>query len=256
MTLKEKVQSGKKIRGTHVHLLDSSITEMFSYLGYDFIWVDMEHTQLTYSDVYQHIMAAKAGGTPVIVRVPDTDLTTTKKILEIGVDGIVFPMIRSYEHAKELLSWTLYPPYGKRGCGPKGAVRYGLDDEPTYYKEGHLKLCRFIQIETKEAAREAERLAQLPYVDGCVLGMHDLSGSIGDLGNIFCEENLALANGAIKAFREAGKCVGVSTVATDTETLSRYDNMGINMLSSGADYDYLIRGAKTTLEVIKKVQEN
>ena len=255
MTLKEKVQSGQKIRGTHVHLLDSSITEMFSYMGYDFIWIDMEHTQISYVDVYRHLMAAKAGGTPIIVRVPENDLTATKKVLEMGVDGIIFPMIQSYEHAKELLSWTLYPPYGKRGCGPKGAVRYGMDDDMEYYKAGHLEMCRFIQIERKKAVEEVEKIVQLPYLDGCILGMNDLSGSINDLGNIFSDENVELAGKAIKTFRDAGKCVGVATLAVDYETLSKYDKMGINMLSVGSDDIHIVRGGQETLKVLKAVQD-
>lgn len=255
MTLKEKIRTGMKLNSISVNLLDASVTEMCSYLGYDFVWLDMEHTQITYENVYNHIIAAKAGGTPIIVRVPENDLTATKKVLEMGTDGIIFPMIQDYEHAKELLSWTLYPPYGKRGCGPKGAVRYGLDNESEYYKEGHLELCRFIQIERESAAEVAEKIAKIPFLDGCFLGMHDLSGSINDLGNIFSERNLQLADKAVRAFKDEGKSVGVLTYATDEETLSRYDEMGINIIATGADYEYIVRGARDTLKRIKKIQK-
>ena len=194
-------------------------------------------------------------GTPVFVRVPVDDLTVTKRILEMGVDGIIFPMIQNYDHACEILSKTLYPPYGKRGCGPKGAVRYGIDSEPYYYKEGHLKMCRFVQIELKSAALDAERIASIPYLDGCVLGMHDLSGSIGRLGDIFCDENLSLAKRSIKAFHDSGKLVGVSTFATDEKTMKFYRDMGIDMIVTGADYDYIRQESIKTLNLIKRIQE-
>ena len=247
MNIKEKVEKHLPILGTHVHLSDTCITEIFASLGYDYIWVDMEHTTLSPEQVRAHIMAAKAHGATVFVRVPVNDLTNTKRIIEMNVDGIVFPMVKDYEHAKQLIESTLYPPLGTRGCGPKGAVRFGIDDEPTYYKEGHLKLCRFVQIELKSAALDAERIASIPYLDGCVLGMHDLSGSIGKLGDVFCEENIKLAMMGVKAFEKAGKTVGVSTCASDTETLTRYRDMGINMITSGADYAYLVDGAKVTI---------
>lgn len=242
------------IVGTHVNLTDPIVMEIFASLGYDFIWVDMEHTALSCEQVYHHLLAARACGTPIFVRVPVDDLTVTKRVLEMGVDGIIFPMVKNAEHAKQLLQNTLYPPYGTRGCGPKGAVRYGLDSEPTYYGEGHLKLCRFVQIEQASAAQEAEQIAAIPYLDGCVLGMHDLSGSIGRLGDIFCEENLRLAEKSIAAFQKAGKTVGVSTFATDPETLGRYHKMGINMISTGADYDYILKKGKETLAVMKQLQ--
>mgnify|MGYP004677309015 FL=1 len=251
MNFKEKVKKGCNIIGTHVNLIDANITEIFGKFGYDYIWVDLEHTRISMDNLYEHILAARTTGTPVIVRVPVNDLTVTKRTLEMGVDGRVFPMVRDAKHAEELLSWTLYPPYGTRGCGPKGAVSYGIDSEKEYYGEGHLKMCRFVQIEQKSAADDAENIASIPYLDGCILGMHDLSGSIGKLGDIFCEDNLELANKSIKAFKAHNKSVGVSTFATDAETLRRYKDMGINMISTGADYDYVIRGAKATLNTMK-----
>jgi len=201
------------------------------------------------------MLSLSGGGTAVIVRVPSDDLTVTKHVLEMGVDGIVFPMVRDAEHAARLLSWTLYPPYGTRGCGPKGAVSYGLDDEKSYYGAGHLKMCRFVQIELASAAEDAARIAALDHLDGCVLGMHDLSGSIGDLGNIFCEANVALAQKAIAAFRARGKTVGISTFATDEATLRRYRDMGINMISTGADYEFIRKGAQETLCRVRSIGE-
>ena len=248
-----KVRDGEFFCGTHVNLTDSAVSELEGQLGYDFLWVDMEHTYISEETLHQHLMAAHAGGTPVLVRVPPDDPTVTKHALEMDIDGIIFPMVRDAAHAKMLLDWTLYPPYGTRGCGPKGAVSYGLDDEKAYYGEGHLKLCRFVQIELKSAAEDAERIAGLSYLDGCVLGMHDLSGSIGDLGNIFCDENLRLAHRAIAAFKARNKTVGISTFATDDETLRRYHDMGINMISTGADYEYIRKGAADTLARVRRI---
>ena len=255
MTIKEKIASGMPLCGCHVHLSDIAVSEIMANIGYDMLWVDMEHTTLSCEQVHAHLLAARAAGTPVMVRVPVSDLTHTKRVLEMGPDAIVFPMVKDAEHAQELLSWTLYPPYGKRGCGPKGAVKYGLESEPYYYGEGHLKLCRFVQIEQKSAALDAERIAALPYLDGCILGMHDLSGSIGKLGDVFCEENIALAKQAIDAFKRRGKTVGVSTCATDPETLTRYRDMGVNLIFTGADFEYIRDGAMKTLGTVRNVQK-
>lgn len=255
MNIKEKVAKCLPICGTHINLSDPTVTEMEAQLGYDFLWVDMEHTRLSCDQVHAHLLAARAGGTPMFVRVPVNDLTATKRVLEMGIDGIVFPMAENCTHVKELLSWTLYPPYGKRGCGPRGAVRYGLDSEAEYYGAGHLNsLCRFIQIEQKSAAEEAEEIAKLPYLDGCVLGMHDLSGSVGDLGNIFGKQTLTLAKKSIAAFAKQKKTVGVSTFSTAPKTLKRYHEMGINMISTGADYEYILKNAAETLKTIKRLQ--
>lgn len=255
MTIKEKVEKALPLIGAHSNLTDSIVTEIFAHLNYDYIWIDMEHTMLSCEQVYHHILAAKSGGAAAFVRVPVNDLTYTKRILEMDVEGIIFPMVRDAAHAKELLDYTLYPPIGKRGCGPKGAVRYGIDSEPDFYVNGHKRICRFVQIELESAANDAYEIAKLPYLDGCILGMHDLSGSIGRLGDVFCDKNLELANRAIDAFRSAGKTVGVATFATDAETLTRYHNMGINMITTGADYDYIVKGAQKTLELLNGIRK-
>ena len=85
--------------------------------------------------------------------------------------------------------------------------------------------------------------------------MHDLSGSINRLGEVFCEENRNLANMSINAFRDAKKTVGVATFATDEETIRRYHDMGINMISTGADYDYILKSGIETLKTAKKIYE-
>ena len=74
MKLKEKVEKRLNIIGTHVNLIDANITEIFGKLGYDFIWVDLEHTRISMDSLYEHILAARSTGTPVVVRVPADDL--------------------------------------------------------------------------------------------------------------------------------------------------------------------------------------
>ena len=163
-------------------------------------------------------------------------------------------MVKNAGHAKVLLANTLYPPYGTRGYGPRGAVRYGLDNETDYCQKNHLNLCRFIQIEQKSAAEDAEQIAAIPYLDGCIFGMNDLSGSIGRLGDVFCEENLHLVDKTVKAFQSAGKTIGIATFATSKETMERYQDMGINMIATGADYEYILKNAQETLSTYKSTQ--
>ena len=154
------------------------IPEMMGYFDYDYLWIDLEHSATTIEQCYAQLVAAKSVGKQAIVRVPQNDLTYTKKVLEMGPDGIIFPMVHSAKEAEELLSYTLYPPLGNRGCGPQRAVRYGVDDEIAYFKSGHGNLCRFLQIECKSFVDELELIADNPYIDGFILGLADLSGSI------------------------------------------------------------------------------
>lgn len=253
MNLKEKIKNGNSICGTMVNIPAISIAEMMGYFDYDYLWIDLEHSAITLDQCYAMLVAAKSVGRQAIVRVPQNDLTYTKKVLEMGPDGIIFPMVHSAKEAEELLSYTLYPPYGQRGCGPQRAVRYGVDDEIAYFKSGPMDLCRFLQIECKTFVDELEQIADNPYIDGFILGLADLSGSINQIGDFFGEENLALAKKAIEIAKKHNKIVGSATLATDEATLTMLHNMGIQMITCGSDFNYIINSAKQTYETLQKV---
>ena len=253
MNLKEKIQAGKSICGTLVNIPSVSVAEMMGYMDYDYLWIDLEHSAITIDMCYSMLVAAKSVGRQAIVRVPQHDLTYTKKVLEMGPDGIIFPMVKDASEAEELLSYTLYPPYGKRGCGPQRAVRYGIDDEIAYFKSGPVDLCRFIQIECESFVNDMDKIASNPYIDGFILGLADLSGSINKIGDFFGENNLSLAKKAIGVANKHNKIVGSATLATDEETLTMLHNMGIKMITCGADFNYIVNGARKTYETVSKV---
>lgn len=253
MNLKEKIQCGKSICGTLINIPAMSIVEMMGYFDYDYLWIDMEHSVTTTEQCYQMLVAAKSVGKQAIVRVPQNDLTFTKKVLEMGPDGIIFPMVHSAKEAEELLSYTLYPPYGNRGCGPQRAVRYGVDDELQYFKSGPMNLCRFMQIECKTFVDELEQIVDNPYIDGFILGLADLSGSINEIGEFFGENNLALAKKAIEIATKHGKIVGSATLAYDEKTLGMLHDMGIKMITCGADFNHIVTGAKKTYEAVRNI---
>jgi 2-keto-3-deoxy-L-rhamnonate aldolase RhmA len=82
--LKERIKRGEKLSGAIVSLTDPCLCEIFGNVGFDYIWIDMEHTYTSYKEVLCHLNAARSTGTPAIVRVPHNDLTATKKVLEMA----------------------------------------------------------------------------------------------------------------------------------------------------------------------------
>lgn len=253
--LYEKVRACDNICGTHMALNCPQTTEILGSLGFDFIWVDTEHTSAGYQDLYYHIKGAQAAGTPVIVRVPMHDRNFVKKVLEMGVDGIIFPMVDTPEEAARDMSYVMYPPEGIRGFGPLGAVRWGLDDLDEYIKTSNERLCRFIQIETITAVKNLPEIVKNPYIDGYIFGPCDLSGSIGELNQVFGEHNVALIKEAIAILKANHKCIGVSTGSDDPKILQFWHDLGINMISTGVDYAYMMKAAMANLKNIREIQK-
>lgn len=254
--LKEKLQKGEKTIGTHINLNDIAVGRIAGLAGYDFVWIDMEHSYLSYEGLLQAIIAVQTGGGKAVVRVPQDDLTATKKILEMGPDGIIFPMVKSAEEADRLLSYTLYPPHGVRGFGPMNAVKFGFDDVGNYVANHHKTMCRFIQIEHVEAVRNLESIIQNEYIDGYIVGANDLSGSMGCLGDVFSDEVSAVIKDVVTRLKAAGKYVGISTGDFSESTLQHWHDMGFDMISAGADFDFLREGFRKNRETLQNIHIN
>lgn len=239
--------------GTHISMTDSIVSEIIGQMGFDFVWIDSEHSENNCTSIRNHITAINAGGTPAVVRVPRNDYNFLKHILEMGPQGIVFPMVNTPEEAEQCMKFCTYPSYGIRGFGPLRTVRYGLDDMNEYIRKSNDLLCRFIQIETKEAVENLPEILKNPYIDGCIFGPCDLSGSIGKLNQIYDEENIALIRRAVDILRKSNKSIGISIGTTDPEQQRFWYDLGIHMISTGTDYDYILKGAKSNLAGVRRI---
>lgn len=259
LDLQRNTELGKQLKsrlkeqlvGSHISMTDSIVSEVMGSIGFDFIWIDSEHSENSYTSIRNHITAVNAGGTPAIVRVARNDYNHMKRILEMGPQGIVVPMVNTPEEAEDAMRFCSYPPYGMRGFGPLRAVQYGLNDTDAYIADCEKVFSRFIQIETATAVKNLPQIVRNPHIDGYFFGPCDLSGSIGELGKIYGEHTQQYIRQAIAILRDAGKPIGVSLGTTDPEQIAFWRDLGINIISTGTDYDYILRGAAQNLQNVR-----
>lgn len=249
--LKEKIKNKEKIMGTLVCLTDPCLCEIMGHVGYDCVWIDTEHTYMSYKEVLCHLNAAKSADICTLVRLPQNDLTSTKKILEMGPDGIIFPMVREKRELEELLSMTLYPPLGNRGFGPIRAIGYGKQDPRDYAKEQTDNLCRFVQIEHVSFIDELEEIVKNPYVDGFIFGPNDLSGSLGDFLNVYGEKTMGEIKRAVEIIKRSGKAFGFAGGFGESD-IKAWSEFEPDMLFAGGDWNFIYTQSKNTLETLKK----
>jgi 2-dehydro-3-deoxyglucarate aldolase/4-hydroxy-2-oxoheptanedioate aldolase len=247
------ISQKRRLSGALVSLTDPCMCEIMGNVGFDAVWIDMEHTYMSYKDVLCHINSACSRKIASVVRVPQNDLTATKKILEMGPDAIIFPMISSYEQAKAAIDCTVYPPNGTRGFGPMRAIGYGAQKASEYVKNDAHTLCRFIQIEDIGCIDDLEKIVKIPYLDGCIFGPNDLSGSLGDFMNVFGEKTMAQIKRAIQILRKHNKIIGIAG-GMDDESISKWSSLDIDILFAGADWNFVYASANNTLEKIKKLK--
>ena len=236
--LREKVNHLEKSCGTIVCMSDPALCEILGNAGYDYIWIDMEHTHLSYRDVLTHISTCRAAGVSSLVRVPQNDLTATKKVLEMGPDGILFPMVRSAKEVKELIDMTLYPPHGTRGFGPMRAIGYGAESATEYTDCKSLELCRFVQIEHIDCVEHLEEIVNVPFLDGFIFGPNDLSGSLGMIGRVTDPAVTREVERAVEILKKHNKYFGFA-VGYSQEIIRHWASFEPHTLTTGADWNFV-----------------
>ncbi|MDR3551515.1 MAG: aldolase/citrate lyase family protein [Clostridia bacterium] len=250
--IRAKLRSGEPVIGTCVNYNDSCITEQLGLMGYDFVWIDMEHTGNDKREVLQHIIAAKAAGTASFVRIPWNDPVLAKPILEMGPDGIIFPFIRSVAEAKQAISSCLYPPRGRRGFGPIRAAGYGVTSTADYIEGAADSIFKMIQIEHIDAVDCMEEIVKIEGIDALVIGPMDLSGSLGKLGEVRGAKVLSVMD----RIGEIGQKSGIPMMLAfgySPVDIEDWISRGIRMISVNSDIGFIASAGAQTLRATKEM---
>src|SRR5690349_14628321 len=127
-TAKVKLERGQQIVGGTVTSSDPDIYCAMANSSFDFLWIEMQHSPLTYQEVARMIWACRGAPAMPFIRVPDSTPGDIQKAMDIGGLGIIIPLVDSVEEIRSAVEYTMYPPRGKRslGNGQYGAL-YGND---------------------------------------------------------------------------------------------------------------------------------
>ncbi len=243
-SFRRKLQSNKLCLGSAVTFTDPAVTEAMAG-SVDFMWIDLEHTALTIESMVGHLIAARAGGVPGIVRIPSGEIGWIKKTLDSGADGIILPRCNSAADVRDFVSSCRYPPMGTRGFGPRRVTEYGRIQAMEYVTWANRNLFVIAQIETAGALDEIDEIVAIEGLDSLVLGPFDLSGSIDQLGNINGPVVTEAIQTIVKKARDAGKFIGCG-VGSDPDFAKKIAKWGVQWIHVGCDYEY-VRFAPDTI---------
>lgn len=249
----EKIKNNGFIAGTHVTLSDISISEQMGMLGFEFVWIEGEHSPLDKQNILGHIIACQAGGAAAFVRIPWNDPVLAKPILEMGPDGIIFPFIRTAEEARAAVAACRYPPAGTRGFGPRRASKYGTMPNSEYLAGVDQSFLKIMQIEHIDAVNNLDEILAVDGVDTIVVGPADLSGSIGLLGQMRHPDVMALMDIIAQKCRAAKMPFGIS-MPYDKDNITDWIRRGVSWLAAGNDSSYIAQAGSQTLKTILEIK--
>jgi 2-keto-3-deoxy-L-rhamnonate aldolase RhmA len=246
-SFRQKLKGRNQLIGTLLGLPASAVSEVVSRLGYDWLWIDMEHAPLSLDHV-QSILQCVHPSCSSLVRIPVNDETWIKRVLDLGADGIIVPQVKSKQEAEYAVRSAKYPPQGARSAGLSRANRFGVEFAKSVQTANEVTAV-VLQIEHKDGVTNAEEIVQVAGVDAIIIGPYDLSGSYGKLGQIADDEVLA----AIASIREA--CakhrMPCGIFAMNAETGAKYLKQGFELIAVGADIHFLWNAAESSLNALK-----
>lgn len=224
-------------------------TEVIAGSGFDFVVLDMEHAPNELPAIREHLAAMQIGTAAPVVRPPWNDTVAFKRLLDLGAQNFVVPMVQNADEARRAVAATRYPPGGVRGVAVANrANRFGRITD--YLQRANDEICVHVQLETRAALANLEAIAAVDGVDGLFIGPSDLAADFGQLGNGAHPDVRGAIDDAITRICATGKAAGILTpVEADAR---HWLGLGATFVAVGSDLGVL---ARQTEALAKKFRE-
>ncbi|MFC1511984.1 aldolase/citrate lyase family protein [Candidatus Latescibacterota bacterium] len=152
--------------------------------GVDYIWIEMQHSPLTWRECQDLINVIVSAGCIPFVRVPQaSNASDIQKATDCGALGIIVPMVESVEEARNAVMFTRKPigdvnnpnikPWGINSTGGGAAGRLWGRDHRTNFNNN---IFIMIMIETPMGVGVIDRiLEEVPGINGVMVASTDFS---------------------------------------------------------------------------------
>ncbi len=174
-TVKTKLAAGQKVVGGTVYTADPNMYCSMANAGFDFLWIEMQHSPLSYDDVAKMIWACKDAPAIPFIRIPAATPGDIQKATDIGALGIILPMVDDVQQAKDAVTYAHYPPLGKRS---RGGGQYGFWSE-NYRETANDNIMIVVMIESPAGVDIIDEVAAVEGVDVVFAASGDLGSFTG-----------------------------------------------------------------------------
>ncbi len=217
--------------------------------GFDAATIDLQHGAASLEDVGELVAAIEPGGAVPFARVAWNDAGMLMRALDLGVRGVICPMVNSAAEAERFVRACRYPPLGDRSYGPVRSA-FGSGREQT--ERANAAILLFAQIETAEGLGDVGAICATAGLDGVYVGPADLSLSLeletfADLGDPVLLEAL---DGIVAAALNHRVVPGIH--APSVEGAVAMAARGFRFVGCAADAE-LLRGAAE--EAVSRVRD-
>jgi 4-hydroxy-2-oxoheptanedioate aldolase len=236
--------------GLWLGLADPVCAEICAGAGFDWLLIDGEHAPNDIQSILAQLQAVAAYPVHPIVRPVEGDIQLIKRLLDIGVQTLLIPMVETAEQARHLVACMRYPPVGIRGVGVALARASQWNRIPNYLHEANDQMCLLVQIETRLGLKNLDSIAAVEGVDGVFIGPADLSAALGHLGDPGHPDVQMAIDNAIR--RICVGCDAAGILSTDETKARHYLSLGCKFVAVGLEGTLLMRATQELADRFKK----
>lgn len=247
-------KKNRPLVGTAAFYYHPEFVEIAGHAGLDVIWIDTEHTQMSWTEVSNMCRAAAGAGLLTMIRVPDSQRQNVLRAAEIGPDILDLPMGNTPEVVKEFVDHARPSPQGNRGFLPLSRA-HGYGVKGTFAdRTAQLNndLCLLSQVETVEAVSNFDALCGIDNLDGFFFGAGDLAVSMGLNGDNKHPEVLSEVRRLVRLSKERGK---ITSLYCNLPDLKGWMSEGVDLIFCDNDVDMAVRASKAIAEVSEGLKQ-
>ncbi len=249
--LRSAIREGRTAFGLGHFSGAPSLVEAAAYAGFDFVYLDMHQAPLTLETIAHLVRAADASGISPIVRVSENNPTEINRALNLGPVGLMVPHVDTPEDALRVVRAAKYHPVGERqACPSVRAARYSDRPWAQFTGEANEETLVVVLLESSAAVQMAEEVAAIDGVDIVLLGIHDLSTSLGLAGqNLRHPKLFAHLERAVAGCAKHGKVLWTTTVTTmEASYVEMLQKAGVRMISYYTDEGIFLKACRRLVE--------
>lgn len=231
----------------------AALAEAMSYVGYDFLVLDLEHGPSTTQDALNLLRAVGQTETRPVVRMASHDPIVIKQILDMGAQSLYFPFVESVAEAAAIVKAAWYQPRGIRGFAQMHrASRYGTCEE--YTDIANQELCLITQLESPHALDLAVDIGSVDGIDAVFIGPGDLSFAMELPGQVNHPDVRAAMTACANRCKEHN--IPIGTVMPTPESAQWALELGFSFVSIASDMANLMHVCKAHWRSIQALRQS